>query len=510
MEDKCMKASVFTLETVFRDSAEVPIDIDFNLPDYCPEVSRILKCKAVPRVASKSVSGRSATIDGGVTVTVIYSDDENMINSYEYQYPFSKTFDAGADLDSASLDVRVKCEYINCRAVTERKIDVHGAVGVYLTACRRKNREIISDIDDENIEIMRAAAPATMPIGQSEKYVIIEEELEIGSSQPDIRCLIRYDANVSVSECKLLAGKAIVKGEMTASLLYRAESGELQTFSSNIPFSQLLEIESAGDDCICRADASVAYLEIKPKTGSTSPTRAFMLDAKICLRADAYCENDVEVISDAYSRKYEAVISSENVCFDKMVFSINDTFNTRKDIDFPSGAISGVYDVWSTANVDSVGFEGDCLTLTGTAVINVLARDESGLPMFYEKPIPFEYRFKLPFEGRNLKADPRVSVTGVNYTISGDNRMEIGLQMAVNAAVYECADLNIVSDIKINENQLLRRARRGAMTVYFADTGESVWDIARRYLADISEIRRLNGINDDKLTVGQMILIPVN
>ncbi len=510
MEDKCMKTSVFTLETVFKDAAEVPIDIDFNLPDYCPEVSRILKCRAVPRIAAKSANGRSVTVDGGVTITLIYSDEDNMINSYEYQYPFSKTFDSGVDLDSAVLDANVKCEYINCRAVTERKIDIHGAISVNITARRRKNREIISDIDDENIELMRAAAPATMPIGQSEKYVIVEEELEIGSSQPDIRCLVRYDADVSISECKLLAGKAIVKGEMAVSLLYRSDDGELQTFRSNIPFSQLLEIESAGDDCICEATANIAYLEIKPKVSSSSPTRTFSLDAKLCLRAGASCENDVEVITDAYSRKYEASILSDSVCFDKTVYNISDTFNIRKEIDFSSGSISAVYDIWVTANVDSVRFEGDCMMLNGTAVSNILAREESGMPVFYEKPIPFEYSFKIPIEGKNLKADPKVSVTDVNYTISGSDKMEIGLKMAVNAAVYECADMTIVSDIKINENEPLKQTRQGAMTVYFADPGESIWEIARKYLADISEIRRLNGISEDKLQNGQMILIPVS
>ena len=66
------------------------------------------------------------------------------------------------------------------------------------------------------------------------------------------------------------------------------------------------------------------------------------------------------------------------------------------------------------------------------------------------------------------------------------------------------------SEIVINENELLAPNRRGAMTVYFADAGEKLWDVARKYLADITEMKRINGIEDEKLTGGQMILIPVN
>ena len=509
MEQKCMKTPVFTVETVFKDSAEVPVDIDFNLPDYCPEISKILKCRAVARIASKRADSRNITVDGGVTVTVIYCDSENLINSYEYQYPFSKTFETGVDIDGAGLSASAKIEYINCRAVTERKIDIHGAVGVSVTASRKKSRDIICDIDDENIEVLRSSAPATMPRGGGEKYVIIEDEIEIGGSQPDVRCLIRYDAAVKVGDCKLLAGKAIVKGDITVSLLYRAEDGETQSLSSEIPFSQLIEIEGVGDDCECAASAYVAYLEVKPKFNSSGESRAFSVDGKLCLKADAYCESDIAVITDAYSRKYSAQVLSEEVCFNKLLFNVNDTFSCKKKLDLSPGSVSRVIDLWCDVKTDSVRFEGDCLTVSGTVAANILALDESGVPVCYEKPVEYEYACKMPESGGNYKTEPDVSVTLANYTLSGDSGIEITLQMAINAPVYECKNVPLISDVVINENELLAPNRRGAMTVYFADAGEKLWDVARKYLADITEMKRINGIEDEKLTGGQMILIPV-
>ena len=59
MESKKLKTKVFTKEVVFTDSAEVAVDTDFIMPDYCPEISKILKCRSVARISSKSVSGRN-------------------------------------------------------------------------------------------------------------------------------------------------------------------------------------------------------------------------------------------------------------------------------------------------------------------------------------------------------------------------------------------------------------------------------------------------------------------
>ena len=56
MEQKVLKTNVYVNETIFSDNSEVAIDIDFTLPDYCQDISKIFKCQSVPRISSKSRS----------------------------------------------------------------------------------------------------------------------------------------------------------------------------------------------------------------------------------------------------------------------------------------------------------------------------------------------------------------------------------------------------------------------------------------------------------------------
>ena len=62
MENKCLKTSVFANENIFEDFCEQPVDVDFTLPDYCPDISKIFKCKAVSRISSKSMNGKNITV----------------------------------------------------------------------------------------------------------------------------------------------------------------------------------------------------------------------------------------------------------------------------------------------------------------------------------------------------------------------------------------------------------------------------------------------------------------
>ena len=169
MEQKILKTNVFSLNTIFSETAEQPIDIDFTLPDYYADISKILKCRAVSRISSKSINGNHISVEGCVTATVIYCGSDNRVSSYEYQYPFSKSFETGVNTEGCSLCAKTKCEYINCRAVTGRKIDIHGAAEIYVTLTRRQHTDIVSDYDDCNIEILRGSVPATIPMGCAEK-----------------------------------------------------------------------------------------------------------------------------------------------------------------------------------------------------------------------------------------------------------------------------------------------------------------------------------------------------
>ena len=510
MEQKNLKTSVFSVDTVFCESAEQGIDIDFTLPDYYADISKILKCRAVSRIVSKSINGNYISVEGCVTITVIYCGSDNCVSSYEYQYPFTKRFDTDSDITDCMLCVKTKCEYINCRAVTSRKVDIHGAAGVYVTLTRRKHTEVISDYDDCNVELLRGSVPATVPMGINDKYVLIEEEIELGTGQPDIRCVIRYDADATITENKIMAGKLVVKGELAVKLLYAPQGNGLpQTVRYQLPFSQLIEIEGISDNCDCESKVDVAQLDIKPRVSASGECRQFMLLAKLLITSECCCNNDVAVILDAYSRKYEADISTNDISFSKICDNINENFTCKKSLEFPENSLATVSDMWCETRIDSVKFAFDAARITGVVTVYIIALDCDKIPVFYEKTIDFEHIHPTGCEGE-LKCAPKVSVISANYTLTGDGNMEIRVELNICGAIYKCSRVPLITYINVNDEKPISKNKRGAMTIYYAVAGERVWDIARNFFADVDEIKQINEITGDVLADDKMILISNN
>ncbi len=510
MEKKKLMANICTNEIVFNESAEIPIDIEFTLPDYLPDINRILKCKAVSRVSSKGLNGSQAFVDGAVTVTVIFTDESNKIFCYEYQYPFNKTFDIGADTENIIVKCNSKCEYINCRAVSGRKIDIHGATLVIMKVVKKKVSDILTDFDDCDIEINRISVPSTTPMEYSEKYLILEEEIEIGGGMPPICNLMRYDATAITKECKMLDKKMVIKGELCVSAFYTSNDGNFQKHKTSVPFSQILDMPNLNSECECDTSIEVAYLEIKPKTSSSGEIKCLILNAKLLIRCEAHCNNDVEIAIDAFSKQHEAKISKNNIKINKLCKNIRENFTCKKNLEFTGNTFSVITDLWTDIQNINYKFENENLCIFGVVTVGVLGCDENLIPIFSEKNIDFEYKYPFPESAiKDVYCEPSAEIVSCNYTLTGNSTIEVRIELAINTPVYCGINVTAITDIDIDASTVLSRDKFGALTVYFANSGESVWDIAMRYYASVNEIKQINNLTDDTLKSDKMLVIPV-
>ena len=82
-----------TTESLFDDFDERPVDCDFVLPDYLPDIAAVLKCTMKPVVQSNQLSGDRLIADGVANLRVLYLDEaRKCVRSCEFTQPFTSTF----------------------------------------------------------------------------------------------------------------------------------------------------------------------------------------------------------------------------------------------------------------------------------------------------------------------------------------------------------------------------------------------------------------------------------
>ncbi|MDR1892063.1 MAG: DUF3794 domain-containing protein, partial [Oscillospiraceae bacterium] len=474
MEYKITEQTVAVNELIFDECVEQPIDTEFTLPDYCPDISRILKCRVTPLINSKTVAGAGLTVDGTANIHALYCDGGGEIRSYEHSVSFSRSVELGGGADNAMVSVKCKTDYMNCRAVTERRFDVHGALSVYIKVYSRNNTGVVVDVDGDGVQMQKELIPVTNTTGWAEKYLALTDELEVGQGKQAIRSILRSDARAVCSECKIISNKVIVKGELLLTTLYCGdEDGLPERLENAIPISQIVDIEGVTEGCSGTVNMDIVGLEVKPRTGSAGEARSVNVSVRARIDVKAHCHTEIPLISDAYSTRFEISAVKSDVVTERLIEDIRENYLCKKALELPPGSVSEVVDLWCDSYVSSVRSEADTLIIYGTVLICLLARDGEGSVQYYERPVEYEYRHALPQAPKEMRCEPVVAAVAASYTILSGSELEARVELSVSAEALDVARINAVTSLTVDEAKP-KAAPDAALIVYYANGGETV------------------------------------
>lgn len=114
MEYPLSKKTLSVNETVFEGCAEQPIDLDYSLPDYCPDMQKILKCQVYPKIFTRNISGDKLDVDGAAAVRILYLDSvKKSVRCSEYTVPFTCSFNLKTTPQNAVAFAYAKPEYLS-------------------------------------------------------------------------------------------------------------------------------------------------------------------------------------------------------------------------------------------------------------------------------------------------------------------------------------------------------------------------------------------------------------
>ena len=250
-----LNLKTFTLgevRTVLDTTADNPFDFDVNLPDYFPDIQRVLKCIVTPGIsASNSVAGR-AMAEGNALMRIIYSADDKKIYCYEQSFPFSKSVEDSSLTGNDSLITTVKTDYVNCRATGQRRLSVSGVISIRFTVKSRTERRFVCGCDNSDVQLQTKRIDTVSTVGCCAKSFAMSEVAQLGSGFEPVDKLINASAHIVVDSSKAVSGKILIKGNLIVDIVYRSDSDTVESsvFRHTMPVSQIIEAQGATEDSI--------------------------------------------------------------------------------------------------------------------------------------------------------------------------------------------------------------------------------------------------------------------
>ncbi len=491
-------------EIIHEGTVEQMVECDITLADYYPDIIKVLKCRVQPQIMSATITGDRVTIEGKAQIRLIYAGEDNVIRCYEHSYPFSKFFEDASISENVTAIVNSRVEYVNCRAISPRKADVRASIALSFRIAKNRKEELLCDAQGSGIELKKETQTASEFICSAEKNFSVGEVVEIPSTMPALMQKIREDAVVIPGEIKIINSKLLFKAELNVSVLYSDEANSLNLYKKSIPVTQVVELDNVEDGSDVQLRLDIACLEIQPKTDANSENRLFDINARIRALAKITKDKTTDVLKDAYSTSYDVELTRKPLKLNKNLCVIDDTSLTKLNQEFSTSGITKIIDVWHTNPKTKTVFNKNTITVNNTLTLCLLYMDRDSNPSYAEREINFEY-IKSMDNTENISFNPEIKIIDMIAVILGDNKIEIKIEYMISGTVYATEIVNAVTDIILKDEK--KKTDVSAMTIYFPDADEKVWDIAKKYNSTVERILEDNSLSDEIIKKRCMLMI---
>ena len=498
-------------EIIYDGCQEQPVDLDISLPDYCPDIQRILKCQVYPRIISRGITGDRLELEGNYVVKVFYLDSVGMaVRCSESSNSFSTTISLKQSADNAQIVAFTRVEYINCRATSPRRLDIHGAFSVCAKVICQGETDVVSNIDGDGVEQQKNTLAINKVVGFSQQQFSVDEILELGQGKPAADNIIRTDAFTSMQDFKIVANKLMIKGEVYMKFLYSSseKDSSLEVMEYAIPFNQMLDCDGVTEDCMCDIKLSVVGIEAQIKNDYSGDKIFFDVQVKIYASAVAYRNSEITMVTDAYSKQYELNIASKQKNIDNLVQSVSDTYILKTTLTTEDVSVSKVMDIWNEMSTVAASLENGQIIYKGKISLCVLALNTENRPFYFERMADFEY--SRPYSGttQNTRCSSDICVAGISYRITGSG-IDVKAELKLSANIYVQSSFKMITDVTADETKPRAQDKSAALSIYYADAGESLWNIAREYCTSVDAIKLENDLTGEFVENRGMLLIPM-
>lgn len=482
---------------------EKPFDGDFVLPEYLPEMAAILSCRLEPVIENRQLGNGRLIVDGNVRVCILYVDNSrSRLFTYEASQSFTSTFNADGLSDSAICSLRTVVSYVNYRAIGPRRLDVHGAFRVCATVYDTVSTDLPTRTDRKDLCLRRCTAEHSLPAQCTNKVFTVNEVLDVGGDTATK--VISCRAVASVSECKILSERAIIKGEIRVHTLYESAAGDEQAaiYSAcdhTLLYSQVIDAKGLTDDLQTDCFVSVLSCDVRADREEGTGRNVLLANLRLSASLCAWERTVTPYLADAYG----TVCPTEVTFLDFGGFRYDGCTSRRlplrQELELPEG-VAEIVDLWC----DSLAVSCSANLAIHRLSVHLLAADESGVLSCYERTIDFE----TPLNVNGDLPQYHLQILECDYRRKDAGTLELSVVAELTVTDMATENFRAVNSVFADDTHPFT-AGKVAVRMIFAEGGESVWQIAKSCHTDADAVLCENGLKEDILSDKQVLLIPL-
>ena len=479
---------------------------DFVLPEYLPEIRRLLRIGVIVSPPTKYISASQVRLSGTVDYGMIYVGGDGEIYSTrlpsDYEISSALLGEGGYGAENIEIVADAYPEAVTGRVTGARKLNIKCRIASDVRAIDRMTMggDVAAFGDGHIQRLIKNVECCTCIFGENRESEVVHE-LDINGDER----YINTDCRVFIERVNAFDGYAECEGRVVLRHLMSKSNGDTYVAVHKVDFSETVEMDGMKSGMPVSAYGRCSLIEVaEAHEGSEEGNGGLTVSARLYIAAQGFKSESFDYVKDVYSTVYdcETVKSAYDVPIFCSSANVNMTLSESKEIEALGIATADgmtVVDSIASARAESVvkNDNGSCV-INGKCRFNVIvckknadADPQSNEYSVVEAEVPFKYELG---GGVDLPESYSVEIEAIepNARFDGD-KLGFSCELAICLAFMSKERIELVSDIHCGEEHKLNK---NALTVCYPEKRDSLWSIAKRYRTSVGETAKENGIDD--------------
>lgn len=485
---------------------------DFSLPDYQPEIKRLLRIGTSILPPERYATRDSLELNGTMDYFVLYTGNDDQLycapltTDYQINVPLGEERDRNGGVPSlwSGEDVTCTCDIaadpVTGRVTAPRRLNIKCRLNARVKAYAHTPMSV-SEGDttlNDHAERLTSHIRSSRLLRGVGEILPLQDDVILSPAEGNEVRVVCAEGQVMVTEASAGQGMITCRGDVLLKLtLCPADIPEgeesLPTITvRKIPFSQAVEVPDVTPDCSSCAHGACSEMSIEIEEGHLHA------DLGIVLEVLAQKNQITPYTKDLYSTQRETTCQYATYPTEEAIKCLNGNFTLSDSLPLSEAGISPssrVADVTATAFPESItSSRGKCILSGRCRVHMLLLRDgeygnaEFELPFRYESDSGMNENDTAEDASPALDYDACVQVVTCRARMDGE-RVGIDAELAVMMRTVKAGSMMALSEVALGE-EVTRRL--GEYVICFPAPNDTLWTVAKRYHAPLAALSAAN------------------
>lgn len=497
--------------------SQITLDDDYNVPDYRPDIVKVLKQVGELRFEEVKAGNGVAWVKGSLIFRILYrSDQENgKISCLRGEIPFQEKLNMDGLAEYEPVKARGEIEDLTIGVINSRKLSVRAVVVIKAENWEEVDEELTCGIEaDEDYEQKKMNREALRLLLSKNELCRQKSELVLPSSKPNVREILWKSIELRNVEGRLTEEDVLVTGEILLSVLYSdEEEGErLQWYETTVPLACKAECEVVtGENILCQIKTRPVSMELDIKPDYDGEERILclelMLDVEICV----WKEEQLELLDDIYSLKKKVHPIRKPCHVEKLLIKNAAKCRVAEQMELAEGQekVLQICACEGNAVLEKMENTPEGVLAEGILMVELLyITTDDHMPVGTAKEIyPFSQLVEVPGMNTMTRLDMEPGVEQLSAIMLDQEHIEIKAVIHLDLMAFETETIENIEEIEEEPLDVETLRNSPGLVGYIAGTGEDLWNIARENHTTIQNIMETNHLKEEIIQPGDKILI---